>query len=139
MTPDDAERVLALIEELDSATDLAVDEREFLADWRLRLAGERVVERIFQAATALAPGSAEEYFGAEGLRRLRGMRNRLAHNYLAVDPTVLWSALVVEVPAVRARLESDAVRARRVLGPGAAAANDPDEWRAAHMRRIPGD
>jgi uncharacterized protein with HEPN domain len=136
VTPAEAERVVALVEELDAAVALARDQQELHGDWRLRLAAERVVERIFLAATDLDGARAERYFGSDGLRRLRGMRNRLAHNYLAVDESVLWSALAVEVPAVRAAVEGDVVVARELLAEARDVVADPDAWRSAHLRPI---
>ncbi|VTR77141.1 HepT-like ribonuclease domain-containing protein [Cellulomonas hominis] len=136
MTPEQAERVVALVEELDAAAALAGDEQELRADWRLRLAAERVVERIFLAATDLDAPRAERYFGREGMHRLRGMRNRLAHNYLAVDQSVLWSALSVQVPAVRAAVGPDLAVARAVLADATGSEGDPDRWRSTHLRPI---
>lgn len=134
MTPEEAEAVLALDAEVGVASELADDQAAFRADWRLRFAAERIVERVFQAAQALGDDQRERYFGGGGFRALRGMRNRLAHNYLDVDEDVLWDAIAVDLPEVQGRLVHDVARARETLGallPDEVA--DPDEWRRTHL------
>ncbi|NHT17886.1 HepT-like ribonuclease domain-containing protein [Cellulomonas sp. IC4_254] len=135
MTPDEAERVVALAEELDTAVSLAAEADGARPAW-VRLAAERVVERIHQAAAALDRGQAERYLTVDGLRALRGMRNRLAHNYLAIDETVLWRALSDEAPAARARLEDDLRVAHAVLAGSRRAAQDAETWRSGHLRPL---
>lgn len=135
MTPDEAERVVALAEELDTAVSLATEADGARPAWA-RLAAERVVERIHQAAAALDPQQAERYLTVEGVRALRGMRNRLAHNDLAIDETVLWRALSDDVPAARRRVEDDLREARAVLAGSRRAAEDADAWRSGHLRPL---
>jgi len=135
VTPEEAERVVALAEELDTASVIAADAGGQRPVW-LRLAAERVVERIHQAATALDREQAERYLTPEGLRRLRGMRNRLAHNYLAVDEAVLWRSLADDVPAARARLADDLRAANVVVAEARGVADDADAWRARHLRPL---
>jgi len=135
VTPEEAERVVALAEELDTAAALASEPEGHRPPW-LRLAAERVVERIHQAAEALDRDQAERYLTAEGLRQLRGMRNRLAHHYLGIDEAVLWRSLVDDVPVARARMEDDLRAARAVVGDARRTAGDAEAWRAGHLRPL---
>lgn len=134
MTPEEAEAVLALDAEVATALEFAHDRTAFDADWRLRLAAERIVERVFQAAQGLDDDRRAQYFGGEGFRALRGMRNRLAHNYLDVDEDILWDAIAVDLPEVHDRLALDVALARATLAPlvpGEAA--DSEQWRRKHL------
>lgn len=101
----EAEAIKALSIEIDSAGRLEGDEELFRADLRLQLAGERVVEGVFQAAEAI-PADRRDV-GADGVRQLRGMRNRLAHNYLEVDVSVLVGVLKDVQPEVARRMAAD--------------------------------
>ncbi|WP_235856821.1 HepT-like ribonuclease domain-containing protein [Occultella glacieicola] len=71
---------------------------------------------MFQAAQGLPAELRERYFGGDGSRALRGMRNRLAHNDLDIDENVLWESVAVDLREVRPRLADDAASAR-VLAP----------------------
>lgn len=134
MTPAEAEAIVALALELDQAALLGADEDAFRSDRFRQLAAERVVERIYQAAVALDPSRAEHYFGGDGLRHLRGMRNRLAHNYLAVDNEFLWEAVSADVVSVRGRLDDDLIQAAALLGEHRATIPDEaDDWRSTHL------
>ena len=133
MSPEEAEAILALEVEVAAATSLAEDEALFRSDWRLRLAGERIVERVFQAAQALSEDLQERYFGGDGVRALRGMRNRLAHNYLEIDEGILWESISVDLRGVSARLAEDADSARRTLKALIQESTDPEVWRRSHL------
>ncbi|MFC4244982.1 DUF86 domain-containing protein [Gryllotalpicola reticulitermitis] len=115
MTPDDAEAILALADEVSVGVELGIDEKAFRSDWRARYAAERVVERVFQAATDLPEWMLTKYFGGDGFRALRGMRNRLAHNYLGVDEEILWESVSHDLPGVQSRLAADAREARALI------------------------
>lgn len=134
MTPEEAEAILALDAEVAVAAGLADDEASFRADWRLRYAAERILERVFQAAQVLPGELRERYFGGQGFHALRGMRNRLAHNYLDIDEDVLWESVAVDLREVSVCLAQDVVQARQVLHaimPDDIA--DPDAWRRSHL------
>lgn len=134
MTPEEAEAVLALHLEVAVAGRLADDESAFRADWRLRYAAERIVERVFQAAQALPEEFRERYFGGDGFRSLRGMRNRLAHNYLDIDENILWESVAVDLRDVGARLAQDAEDAHILLEALAPDdLTDADAWRRSHL------
>lgn len=134
MTPEGAEAILVLDAEVTAAADLADDEASFRGDWRLRYAAERIVERVFQAGEALPDELRERYFGSDGFRALRGMRNRLAHNYLDIDDDILWESVALDLPEVRARLATDALQARQMLDAlMPEGTDDPDAWRRSHL------
>lgn len=133
MTPDEAEAILALAEEVAVGLELASDEAGFRADWRIRYAAERVVERVFQAASDLPDHLQERYFGG-GFPALRGMRNRLAHNYLDVDDEILWESVSADLPDVQRRLAPDAAAARTLIDALLTTeTTDPSAWRDEHL------
>jgi uncharacterized protein with HEPN domain len=111
-----AEAILALRDEVRAAAELGRDRAVFDHDRTVRLAGERMVERVFQSAEELPEELRIAYFGEDGYARLRGMRNRLAHNYRDTHLDILWTALAVDVPGVAQRLAPDAIRAVDVVG-----------------------
>lgn len=57
------------------------------------------MERIFQASEAVDIVRRERYFGPDGLRYLRGIRNRLSHNYLSIDNDTLWDTIAIATSA----------------------------------------
>jgi len=134
VTEDEAEAILALADEVRVGLELATDEPAFRQDWRIRYAAERIIERIFQAASDLPTDRQATYFGDAGFRALRGMRNRLAHNYLDIDEDILWESLSSELPEVNLRLTADAKDAKqminRLLRDQAA---ETDLWDATHL------
>ncbi|RFA13920.1 hypothetical protein B7R21_07620 [Subtercola boreus] len=135
MTPAEAEAILALNDEIATALELRLDEAAFRSDWRVRFAAERVIERVFQATEAIDADRRESYFGVDGARYLRGLRNRLSHNYLATDYDIIWETISVDLPAVSDRLSDDATAAKTVLADAIAeSAGNEDEWRGAHLR-----
>ncbi len=137
MSPEDAEAILALQAEVDVALQLADEEASSRQDWRIRYAAERVLESVFQAAQAMPEARRERYFGGDGFQALRGMRNRLAHNYLAVDGDILWESLSVDLPRVHDRLQKDAAAASALIKELMARQDvDSESWRRTHLGRI---
>ncbi|CAN5219515.1 hypothetical protein BH09ACT6_BH09ACT6_15560 [soil metagenome] len=135
MNPAEAESVLALELEVATALELRDNEAEFREDWRIQFAAERVMERIFQAAEAVSPELRERYFGADGVRYLRGIRNRLSHNYLAIDYGIIWDTITVDLPLVQERLAPDAATARAIMAESVGeSSGDESAWREAHLR-----
>ena len=90
---DNAERIAAYL----GAKNLA----EFGADPKTRDAVERCLERICEAAYRLGPRAAELMPG-QPWSDIRGMGNRLRHGYDRIDVAVLWNAVTIEVPALKA-------------------------------------
>ncbi len=137
MSPEDAEAVLALQAELVIALELAADEASYRQDWRIQYAAERVLERVFQAAQNLPETRRHLYFSDGGFQALRGMRNRLAHNYLAVDDNILWEAISVDIPQVYDRLQADAAAASILIRDLMAGQDtDSESWRRTHLGSI---
>jgi uncharacterized protein with HEPN domain len=137
MNEDEAEAILALTEEVLVGLELAADEAAFRDDWRIRYAAERIVERIFQAALDVSDDGRARYFGDAGFRALRGMRNRLAHNYLDIDEDILWDSLSKVLPEVQRRLRPDADDARQLVDELIAGqAIDADTWDANHLGSV---
>lgn len=48
---------------------------------------------------------------------IRGLRNRLAHDYHEIDFDLLWDAYAVAVPGIRAGLSEDLAAARAMVDP----------------------
>jgi len=136
VTPDEAEAILALFDEVRVGVELGADEAAFRSDWRVRYAAERVVERVFQAASDLPESLQSKYFG-DGFKALRGMRNRLAHNYLDVDDEILWESVSRDLAGVRATIAVDAQEARALID--ALLAEQPvaaESWDRDHLGSV---
>lgn len=98
---------------------------------------ERIIERIFQAATALADKHQIGYFGDDGLQYLRGMRNRLAHNYLDIDVDIVWNTLDEDIPVVNERMLDDISVALDVVEEHRRhQKDDAAQWTTEHLSRI---
>lgn len=137
-----AELVVALAVELDRAQSLATRigaEGAALGagdEEVLQLAAERVVERVFQATVLLPDVLQLEYFGEEPLRCLPGMRNRLAHNYLAVESRIFRETIQDDLALVRVALERDVEQAGRVLALPMSNSIDTVHWGPKHLSEL---
>lgn len=84
---------------------------------------------------ALGSKGREAYFGADGVRNLRGIRNRLSHNYLEIDHDILWDTVNADLPLVHQRIAVDVATAREIVSVALKdAEGDENEWRARHLR-----
>lgn len=92
-----------------------------------------MIERVYQAACTLPEERADRYFGTDGFAALRGMRNRLAHNYLGIDDQILFESVESDLPAVQRRLASDAAEALRVAQRASGQIESLAEWREQHL------
>lgn len=143
MTPKFAELILALADELKKAQMLAdriaADEAAFDAGQSeiLQLAAERILERIFQASTALPERAQIEYFGEEPLRFLRGIRNRLAHTYLGVDTVIVRTTIQEDLPRILANMQNDLASARRLASSSQTELGDHEHWAQQHLSELP--
>lgn len=78
------------------------------------LAAESLVLKIGEAVRRLPASFIEEHNAEAAWRRAVGMRHRLAHEYDAVDPELVWA--VVSVHAGALRLEVERLLGERMLG-----------------------
>ena len=69
----------------------------FDADEMLRLAAEAILHRIGEAVSRL-DSSFTEAHPEVAWRRMKGMRNVIAHDYDLVDHSILWNALESDLP-----------------------------------------
>jgi uncharacterized protein with HEPN domain len=124
----EAEALLALNLEVETALTIGTGS---LDDLQGRFAAERAIERVFQATEMVDEWSRERHFGAIGIKRLRGMRNRLAHNYLDIDLEIIRKTLRHDLPGVRERLFDDCEVARAIVT-AAGDGFDEVDWILSH-------
>jgi uncharacterized protein with HEPN domain len=82
-----------------------IDYERFLQDQMLRLAIERLLQNIGEAARRLSP----EFTAAHpevAWRDMVGQRNVLAHEYGSIDPSRLWETLSDDLPALIPALDA---------------------------------
>ena len=79
----------------------------YLADRTLRLALERLIEIIGEAARRVPPDTRAAY-PAIPWADIVGMRNKLVHDYLEVDPEQVWQVVTGDLPGLIAELERTA-------------------------------
>ncbi len=89
-------RVLELTSELDLAGFRSAQETVEAVSFNIMVPGE--------AATAL-PDDVRAAAVEIPWRLIRAMRNRLAHEYYAIDPLIVWMTATEDLPAVVAALE----------------------------------
>lgn len=77
---------------------------QFQAELMRRLAAERVIEIIGEAARRVSPSFREAHPEIEW-RRIIGLRNVLVHQYAEVDIDILWGVATEHVPELIELLE----------------------------------
>ncbi|GAA0660542.1 hypothetical protein FHT00_002819 [Sphingomonas insulae] len=94
---EDVDRLVAFVDGMDAKA-LGADERTLLA-----------VERLFQRITEAVIQIGSEDMGRIGpdlpVRNIRGLGNRLRHDYRNIDPELLLRIAQNELPALRAAAE----------------------------------
>lgn len=73
------------------------------------LAAQAVVINLAEALERRTPDAVIQAALPEGAGVVRGMRNRLAHDYLFVDKGLVWDAISRDVPHLLDRLLADGV------------------------------
>ena len=91
--------ILDNIERIESYT-AGMDGKAFLADARTTDAVERCLLRISEAATKLGD-VAEQLCPGPPWRDIRGLGNRLRHEYPTVETPRLWLIVVRDLPSLR--------------------------------------
>jgi len=90
-----AERALGYVAELDRAA--------FLRDTAVQDGVIRCLEVIGEAAKRVPPGTRERYPRVPW-SQIAGMRNRLAHEYDAIDMESVWLTVTADLPRILADL-----------------------------------
>lgn len=75
----------------------------FNEDVTLRLAGERVIEMLAEAVSAVVD-ELERAYPDYPWHEPVGMRNLLAHEYWRSDPDLVWATLTRDVPEVESMI-----------------------------------
>ena len=86
-----------------------LSEDQFLHDERTQSAVIHALIVIGEAATRVTDDSQAE-LAAIPWHAIRGMRNRLAHDYSGIDIDEVWRSVSVNVPALVAALEAALAR-----------------------------
>jgi len=102
---DDRDRLLDIVEHGQEAVALVGGRslEAFQADRTLQLATERLLEIIGEAAGALSDAVRQRI--PIDWRRVRGMRNVLAHQYGNVDTALVYRAVCAELPELVAAVQ----------------------------------
>lgn len=108
MRPDNADRayLLDMLRYARHAVD-AVRERtlaNYLADENLRLATERRIEIIGEAARHLSVAFTAAHMDIPW-RKITAQRHVLAHDYGEIDPELVWRVVTVHLPILISQLE----------------------------------
>jgi uncharacterized protein with HEPN domain len=107
MPPEDRVRLLHMIEAADEAISFVGDtSRAALeSDRKTLLAVIRCVEIVGEAAAKVSDATRQ---GAPDIpwAAIVGMRNRLIHAYFDIDVDVVWKTVTVELPDLKARLQT---------------------------------
>jgi len=93
-----------------------MDVAEFEADARTNDAVERCLERISEAASKLGD-VAPTLMPDQPWQQIRGLGNRLRHEYDAIRADRLWDIVRTDLPALSSACESAVRRLREQQGP----------------------
>lgn len=100
MSRSDSERIDDILRAAERAS-LIVSEGKaaFSADWKNLLAAERLLHIVGQASNGLSAETIER-FPQVPWNLIRGLRNRITHEYHKLDNEVIWETLAVSLPAL---------------------------------------
>ena len=93
-----------IVENIDAITDYVtgLDLAAFSADRKTIDATERCLERIIEAIVRLGPERMSLILSSFPAHVVRGMGNRLRHEYEAVSIPVVWTTVTDDLPPLRA-------------------------------------
>ncbi len=94
---EDVDRLLGFVDGMDAQ---ALD-----ADERTLLAVERLFQRITEAVIQIGSEDMARIGPDLPVRNIRGLGNRLRHDYRNIDPALLLRTARIELPALRAAAE----------------------------------
>lgn len=98
--------VADLIQACDWAVELVARGREkFDAEVMTRLAAEAIINRLGTGLGQLSPETLS-LAPTLPLAVVRGMRNRVVHEYHRIDYAIVWDSLALGVPELRVHLET---------------------------------
>ena len=102
-----AARLLDAIEALDGVERYTsgLSRTDFDASEGTRFIVERLLINVGEALSEAENLSPEFSDKIPNIRKIIGTRNRLVHNYWAVDPNVLWDVIVVQGPILKTTLQ----------------------------------
>jgi uncharacterized protein with HEPN domain len=91
-----------MIQSLDRIAELTsrIDEARLRADWVLQNALVHEMQVFGEAAGRLSDNVKDE-FDDIPWRKVNGLRNRLVHEYFAVDLGLVWDTATRDMPAIR--------------------------------------
>lgn len=82
-----------------------LDYAAFLSDWQTRLAVERTVEIVGEAARRVSP-EFQQAHPEIAWRDMIGQRNILAHDYGSIDPEEIWKSATESLPVLIPQLDA---------------------------------
>ena len=100
MPPEDEVRLRHLVESANTALRFVQgrSRSDLDSDEMLRLALTKLVEIVGEAAKQMSPATRAEYSTVPWSAAAR-MRDRLVHHYFDIDLDVLWSTILIDLPA----------------------------------------
>lgn len=101
MPPEDEVRLRHLVESAETAMRFVEGRRraDLDDDEMLRLALTKLVEIVGEAAKQVTPVARAEYPAVPWSAAAR-MRDRLVHHYFDIDLDILWTTVLVDLPAL---------------------------------------
>lgn len=97
------QRLADIVENIDSilAYVAGMDFKTFAADRKTIDASERCLERVIEASIKVGPERMSEILASLPTSALRGMGNRLRHEYDLVDLSTIWITITDDLPSLR--------------------------------------
>jgi len=110
-----AERLSHVKQLIDDAAEIVASGRAtYDASHILQHASDNIIVQLGHDAKLLLEAGVEP-LTPDKWKTLYGMRNRVAHEYNAVDQDIVWETLVTDLPSIATQLESSFKEAAEVL------------------------